>query len=228
MLFDFLFPRVCVGCSRELRSGALCNDCARTLPNTETPRCPHCARRVPRGVLTRECRGALRVARIASGLPYAHPMVRAAIDALKYESIRELADPLGERLAAQLRTIFDDPPPLPPLLLAVPLYDRRLRARGFNQSALLAQRAARQLRLPYAEGALVRVRETEQQAKLERAQREKNVYDAFLARAHPRLTTSTVILIDDVATTGATLREAARALRRAGAREVWAATAAHG
>jgi ComF family protein len=112
----------------------------------------------------------------------------------------------------------------PDLVVPVPLHARRLRERGFSPAAQLARACARAARVPCAPVLLARRRDTPSQTGLSRAARRRNVAGAFVARAAapPR-----VWLVDDVATTGSTLSEAARALRRAGAREVLGVCLAH-
>jgi ComF family protein len=105
----------------------------------------------------------------------------------------------------------------PELVIPVPLHPRRLRARGFNPAAVLARSLARELRAPFDPVALRRVRDTPSQTGLDRHQRRHNVRGAFSARARPP---ARVWLVDDVVTTGSTLFEAARILRRVGARTV--------
>ncbi len=109
------------------------------------------------------------------------------------------------------------PAPAPDLVVPVPLHPRRLRERGFNPATLLARALARERRVRLDPVALRRVRDTPSQTHLGRRARRRNVRGAFVARARvpPR-----VWLVDDVVTTGSTLGEAARALRRAGARSV--------
>ena len=110
------------------------------------------------------------------------------------------------------------------LLMPVPLADARLRERGYNQAALLAQRLARRLQLACAPQALRRTRDTGHQLALPREQRSANVRGAFAVapRTAEALRGRRVALVDDVMTTGATLAEAARVLLAAGAAEVQA------
>jgi ComF family protein len=110
------------------------------------------------------------------------------------------------------------------ILIPVPLYPRRKRVRGYNQSALLARELGRHVGLPVEEGALVRERNTPSQAeRLSAKERKVNVAGAFGYRGQG-LQGQRVLLIDDVATTGATLDACAQALRQAGAASVWALT----
>jgi ComF family protein len=109
----------------------------------------------------------------------------------------------------------------------VPLHPRRLRERGYNQSALLARRAAERIGVPVEE-ALARTRATAHQVGLDAVARAANVANAFeLARGYPHLQGRRVLLIDDVRTSGATLGACAEAARAAGAVWVGAATLAH-
>ncbi len=112
----------------------------------------------------------------------------------------------------------------PDLVVPVPLHRTRRRRRGFDQAALLARSVAREVDAPASSRALLRCRDTPRQVGLSRRERRRNVQGAFAARGP---LPPCVWLVDDVATTGATLAEAARALRRAGARRVVAICAAH-
>jgi ComF family protein len=131
-----------------------------------------------------------------------------AVHQLKYRAVADLARELATRLQ----------PALTPdqTLVPVPLHPDRERERGFNQAQLLAVALARGSGLPLAR-ALVRTRPTRSQVGLSAAARRQNVQGAFAALppVPPR-----AVLIDDVITTGATLRECARALRQAGAQQV--------
>ena len=115
--------------------------------------------------------------------------------------------------------------PAAALALAVPLHERRLRERGYNQSELLARELRRRLRLAGGAGSLVRLRDTPPQVGLDRLRRQENVAGAFAWRG-PHLAGRPVLLVDDVATTGATLEACARALRADGSGAVQGATVA--
>jgi ComF family protein len=106
------------------------------------------------------------------------------------------------------------------MVVPVPLHERRLARRGFNQAALLAAPVARDLRARFAPLALVRSLDTPPQAVLARSSRLRNVEGAFRVRDSRGVAGACVLLVDDVRTTGATLDACARALFEAGAREV--------
>ncbi len=145
------------------------------------------------------------------------------IQLLKYRGFRPLAKPLGEHLlkaAGKLdERAFD-------LILPVPLHRNRRRARGFNQSALLAAWLAKHWRVSLASETCVRVRDTPPQTGLRAAERRKNVAGAFDVPQAERVRSRRVLLVDDVLTTGATVNACAKALLDAGARSVSAVTLA--
>jgi ComF family protein len=151
---------------------------------------------------------------------YAYP-IDHCIQALKFQGERAWARVLGVLLACERRRVGGVLPaalPLPDLVAPVPLHLRRLRERGYNQSADLARFAARALELPVDARALERCRATEVQSRLPASARAANVEGAF--RAARPLQGLRVALVDDVLTTGSTTAAAAAALRAAGADSV--------
>ena len=113
------------------------------------------------------------------------------------------------------------------LLLPVPLHEKRLRKREFNQSALIAKQVARHLGVPMVVNSLLRERETRPQVGLNAKERRKNMRNAFSVHKAGLIKGRRVMLIDDVFTTGATARECSKVLKRAGANCVFVITLTH-
>ncbi len=156
--------------------------------------------------------------------------LREMIHLLKYEGVRSLAELLGARLAEAVLDLAGEAAG-DLRVVSVPLFPAAERRRGFNQARLLADAAVKRMRvlrpewkLQAAHGALVRRKSTEHQFELSRRERRRNLIGAFEVTGDVR--GREVLLIDDVLTTGATARECARVLRRAGASKVWVATVA--
>jgi ComF family protein len=158
--------------------------------------------------------------------------LREMIHLLKYERMRVIANLLGGMLAEAILMLHAEAAPQL-TVVAVPLFRSRQNQRGYNQSELLADAAIARLRLLAPEwqlaripGLLTRRRDTRSQFELNPRGRRKNMEGAFEADAACLTPGCEVLLIDDIYTTGATARECARVLRRAGARKVWVATLA--
>jgi competence protein ComFC len=213
-----VFPTGCVACHALIGPGdpplcGVCWDrivpidgacaCGAPLPLSAAGRCARCRR--DQSVVTR-----------GAALGYYTGPLRACVGALKYRgrhrASRGLATRLLERRAVQ--AVLDGAD----ALHAVPLHPKRQRERGFNQASLLA-RAISQDRLPEVTW-LERVRDTKTQTALSAKDRRRNVRGAFAVAPGATVRNAVVVLVDDVATTGATLRECARTLLLAGAREV--------
>ncbi len=156
--------------------------------------------------------------------------LRELIHLLKYEQVRPAANVLGRMLGEAIATLPPRTEDLP-VLLPVPLHAAKLRQRGFNQSELIACAALKSpalasLPLHLHGSVLERVRPTESQTGLTRHQRRENIRGAFRVRDAEAVAGRTVLLVDDVFTTGTTASECARVLRKAGAAQVWVATVA--
>ena len=181
------------------------------------PWCERCGQPEPHFGPCRLCAqwpAALRSVRSAAWLEEG---ARHAVHALKYSGLPRIADDLA---AAMTRT--RPPSDGPSALVPIPLAPKRLRQRGYNQSEMLARALARQWRIPVLVDLLVRTRETPTQTTLTPETRLANVAGAFTAGTAARW--ATLVLVDDVFTTGATLAEAARALEEAGARRLYGVT----
>ena len=154
--------------------------------------------------------------------------LRGLIHLLKYEAVLPVASVLGGMLAETIEELLPACGESVPLVAPVPLHKNKRSDRGFNQAELIARAVVRQLpqRLELATGILVRQRATISQVGLTREQRRENMRDAFRVHDRRRVRGCTVIVVDDVMTTGTTLSESARVLKQAGAERVLAATVA--
>ena len=184
------------------------------------PRCRRCALQVPSG--TAVCGACLidppPYASTIAAVDYGHPW-DGLITQFKFHAALDLSSALATQMLAARRR---SDAPAPTLLLPIPLSDARLRERGYNQAWELARRLGRALRCPTDARLLLRVRDTPHQLAFPPEQRAGNVRAAFAVepRRRAELQGRNVTLVDDVMTTGATVAEAARTLRQAGAAEV--------
>jgi ComF family protein len=219
---DFVFPPRCPACAERTKHVALCDTCAAAIAPARSPLCPSCGESFPGSGPDHCCSRCLRrsphFARARACALYCHDRHSPLIDVLhrfKYGRDVTLAPVLGAFLA--------DHCPLPDdhdLVIPVPLDLERLRWRGFNQAAVLARVLAARRRRPLRPMALQRCRVTPPQVGLGEDERRRNIAGAFAVRDRAAVRRRTILLVDDVMTTGATVDECAKTLRRAGARRV--------
>jgi ComF family protein len=218
---DLLAPPTCPGCNAglwEAGPSPFCHDCELAISPRDPRDCAACDRVAEPGGLCRSCRRRLPpLAGALAVFEYEGP-IAAAIQALKYEGRDDRLVPIARRWLMECSAVRADS--VGGLVVPVPLHPRRLASRGFDQSWLLAREAAKALGVEARPRALRRIRATPPQVGLGRAAREANVRGAFEAR--PIVAGREVLLVDDVLTTGATLRACAEALLDAGARSVQA------
>jgi len=215
------FPPRCLLCGRELPAlDILCADCAASLPRLESGRCERCGEPLadPSTDLCLRCgTRTFSVDRIVSLGPY-HRTWGRLVRAFKFDREMAVGRWLGHRLA-DAALAMDLPYDV---ITYVPMTRRRRRDRGFNQARILAHRIAHVTHLPVRR-TLVKVRETPVQSMLSARNRHENLRAAY--RPIPSRYTR-VLLVDDIYTTGATVEECARTLKRGGAEHVTALTVA--
>lgn len=218
MLLDFALPSRCSGCGTivdEVDSFCLncwkqiewlgtggCSVCGLPLRATDAELCGACLAKPPR---LGRMRAAVAYGEISRGI------------AIRFKHGRKVA--LARTMARYMAPLVASPDP-EALLVPVPLHRARLWRRGFNQSAIVARELSRRLHMPFAADALKRVKPTPPLKGLNMLQRRRTVSGAFRANPRAQLRGRTVILVDDVLTTGSTADACARALKRAGVARV--------
>lgn len=207
-LLSRLLPQDCLLCGCPDADDLLCPACASDLTPLPAERCPVCALPAPGGTACGNClRHPPHFDATYAATAYGFPL-DGLVQAFKYGHQLALAAFFARRMGAA-------PPPRADVMMPLPLSMQRLRERGFNQAVELAKPLARLLRMPLDTVSPLRVTDTAAQAGLPWKQRRANVRRAFECRAD--LTGKSVIVIDDVMTTGATLDEFAATLKRQGA-----------
>jgi ComF family protein len=217
----------------------VCQDCLDRIHPFDGPRCAACGERLVSAQLLSERDGALLCGACrlnepvfdrASAYGSYQDGLRDLIQLLKYEGVRPAASVLGRMLAEVVANLADAFASEPPVVLPVPLHSAKLRQRGFNQSELVARAALKlkpaALDVRVNTSVLARHRATASQTELTPPQRRENVRGAFRVARPADIAGRDVLLVDDVFTTGTTVSECARALRRAGAQRVFVATVA--
>lgn len=200
-ILDIIFPSMCINCKKE--GALLCDDCFKTIEI-----CNILKTAEPIQKIYIPC------------LYHKNPILQKAIHRLKYTFYKDLANPLSQLLKQMI-----DKYPLPNNIhiVPIPLHKKRQKFRGFNQSEILAQ----QLNLPIS-NLLIRTKHTERQATLNKHQRKLNLENSFVINPKIQFRKTTPLLIlDDICTTFSTMREAAKALQKAGFKIIFGIVIAH-
>lgn len=217
-ILNFCFPKNCCLC--QAPGTHLCLNCCDTLPLSSTKidrtsTMPDLTTRYLTGVL--------------AATDYRHPGVKKAIHNFKYQSIKEIGWPLGRVMRRRVQPFLENNPH-PWLVIPIPLHRRRRLERGFNQNEILARACFTDTPLATVlvgrANPLRRPRYTKSQTTLNGVGRARNMSNAFYLTTPAAVRDQSVILVDDLITTGATLYEAARVLSASGARVVWGLTLA--
>ncbi len=224
-LLDIFFPKFCVGCQGV--GSYLCTSCTQQLTQKELI-CPECKTPALGGQTHPLCQTDEGLDGLWSLGAY-QGALKDAIQKLKYRWVGDLAEPLVDTLINYW--VYFSPHLLEKLIqdrgegwriVPVPLHPKRQKWRGFNQSALLGQILAKRLGLPYHQ-ALIRTRYTTPQVTFKSQERRQNLKDAFQLQGE---VPQKAIVVDDVWTTGSTLQECCRTLKKEGCKVVWGLTLA--
>ncbi|PIR96498.1 MAG: hypothetical protein COT92_00740 [Candidatus Doudnabacteria bacterium CG10_big_fil_rev_8_21_14_0_10_42_18] len=243
-ILDTLFPIYCLICEKE-DIKFICDVCKNKLTKLEHQHCIVCKKPSPGGLTHPICKTPHMPEGLISIFNYHDKKVADILIKGKYKFLPEVYEVLGKMIVDDIKNKFPDvlhgiTYDQEVMVIPLPLHKRRLRWRGFNQSEVLAKTVSDVLLIPY-DDLLIRGKPTKTQKDLKKEQRIKNVKDAFKIKFPPKIggvagqesgqggitiKDKNVILIDDVVTTGSTLLEAAKVLKRSGAKEVWCLTVA--
>jgi len=228
-LIDWIYPRKCVGCNRSGKY--FCDEC---LEKTKLSWliCPMCNKQAVGGMTHLGCKRKLGLDGLMSLCSY-KGLVKLGIKGLKYEFLRDMEKELTvlieSRIEARKKERQNKRWKLflrkKPVVIGVPLYWRRQNWRGFNQAEVIGTIVAKKWGLKMIIKGIKRVKTTKPQVKLKKEQRRSNVRGVFKVNKNVDLG-KRVLLIDDVWTTGATMREIGKQLKRIGVQEVWGLTLA--
>ena len=228
---DSLFPIFCLSCRKE--GFWLCENCLAEMKILDFQVCPACEDSITdKGFLCFACRETrkLHLDGLIAAVSYENPAARKMVHNFKYRFVSDISEPLAKLIC---RALIRNDAALPDFIIPVPLHPKRLRWRGFNQSLLLAKHISDKL-APLME---IEILDILQRKKFNRPQmqiknyqeRLKNMQNIFALLPDTNLDlikNKNILLIDDIATTGATLEECAKVLKSAGAKKVFAAVVA--
>ncbi|OGM10539.1 hypothetical protein A2159_03470 [Candidatus Woesebacteria bacterium RBG_13_34_9] len=219
-LFDFMFPKKCLECGKEGRY--ICFSCLKKLPQIKQ-KCPYCEKASIDGATHIKCIKKFRIDGIYSLWPY-QGVIRKAILNLKFNFAQVVADELSEYMFFILKKL----PVFPKnsVITPIPLHFLRKNFRGFNQSDIIAKSLCERMGWVYDSNILQRKLIRKSQTELRQDERAENIKGVFSLISDRQPLSIDYILFDDVCTTGSTLKEATKVLKRKGIKKVWGLTIA--
>jgi ComF family protein len=211
-VIHFFLPHFCLICrTTEIKSHDLiCENCWKNLPIADSP---EKIMLELKNNLSGECyfSGAISLWKFS-------PETQTIIHYLKYRSFGKIAKTVGKKMAEKLTELNFTPKNV--TIIPIPLHKTRIRERGYNQSALLCKAIAEETGFAVDERILKRVRYTQSQTKLDAIARQKNMQNAFAVTDKEKICDKTIISVDDIITTGATMNACARELQKYGVKTV--------
>lgn len=217
---------ICESYDESIGDKYICRHCEKLLKKLDAPLCSKCSKPINYGSsasLCPECSGEERYFEMSKSLYSYEGLIKNAIYSYKYYNHPYFYKMFGNMLLtymlAENYTNFD-------CIVPVPLHSSKMRTRGYNQSELLARHLSKKLSIPYVD-ALKRIKKTAKQSEQSKLERAKNLKDAFVIKNDAEIVVnSSVLLVDDIYTTGATVDECSKALKNRGAANVFVITIA--
>jgi ComF family protein len=231
-LLNIFFPKFCFSCHHE--GNYLCQDCKALL---EISQYRYCLCKRPKRSISRgkclKCQHK-KLTGLYFAVDYQNILIKKLIQKFKYKPfIKELAKPLASLIITHFQLLDNKPNFFYPVrnrrssnganfvLIPIPLSQKRLKWRGFNQAVEISKELSKTLEVPLILDCLMKIKETLPQVQLTAEARKENVKSIFSCQSQDEISGKKILLVDDIYTTGSTMAEAAQVLKESGAKEVW-------
>lgn len=237
-LLNLIFPldcRICEKPIRESKGYSICEDCFKTIELIDKPYCVKCGKpflistdlffRQDKEILCADCKRKKYSFEFARSVGIYHRVLKKCIHLFKYYGEKKLAEPLGKLLIDYLVKNQEFKKKID-LIIPVPLHKNDLKERGFNQSVLLSKIIGNHFSIPVEEEVLIKKKLTLSQVNLSKKDREKNILRAFSIDRPEEIRGENILILDDIFTTGSTVEECAKELKKAKAKNIFILTLA--
>lgn len=218
-LLDLVFPPSCPGCGKSGKR--FCEACINSSRRVAIPICKICGEPLLVGDVCHRCLKVQPTFKIVRSWGIFEGPLRKGIHRLKYKN--DIG--LGSIFAELLFNMLDDLSWDIDIIMAVPLGKKRIKERGYNQAVLIAKPLSKLTGIPYSENLITRIKETKSQVGMSVPERKENMKDAFYAKPNINFGKS-ILIIDDVFTSGSTMESCSKALKSVGANEIFGLTIA--
>ncbi len=224
-ILDLFSPPFCFSCQKE--GTYLCDDCRAYLEISQEQYCL-CPKPIILVEKCQRCR-AKKLDGLYFAVPYQKALSKKLILCFKYEPfIKELAKTLASLIIEHFQLLNNKPDFFNFILIPIPLDEKRLKRRGFNQAEEIGKELSKFLNIPLLSDCLIKIKKTVPQVELSDEERRENIKGAFDCEKREKIKGKEILLVDDVYTTGSTMEEAARVLKEAGAKKVIGVAVARG
>ncbi len=226
---NILYPEnlTCVFCDEEIfddNKFNTCESCYNNLPFIKEKVCARCGDPIKSmATYCDRCQNKKFFYDKARSVFYYKDEIRSCIKRFKFDGCKYLYKPFANFMAEKYKEENYDCD----VITYVPIHETRLKMRGYNQAELLAKEIAKILNIPFVEEAIIKTKKTIPQAELDYKQRQTNLVDVFKVKKSNAFKNKNVLLVDDIFTTGATINNCARKIKKSGANKVFALTFAH-
>lgn len=220
-LLEIFFPKMCLVCGNE-DANWVCAPCNTKLQPKSLKSCPICLK-TQDSFLCSPCRQKTPLSSLTYCFSYEDKRISRLIHAFKYQNIQELSEFFAQKI---FQKISYYPFSQDWIIVPIPLHWQRKNERGYNQAELIACDLSKLLKVPAETMALTRKRYTKTQTQFSKEERSKNLTNSFFVKDPEKVQNKNILLLDDVATTLATLETCATELKNAGAQNIWAVTIA--
>lgn len=236
-LLNLIFPldcRICEKPIRESKGYSICENCFKTIEFIDKPYCVKCGKpflistdlfKQEREILCVDCKRKKYSFEFARSVGIYRGVLRECIHLFKYHGEKKLAEPLGELLIDYLVRNQEFKKGID-LIIPVPLHKNDLKGRGFNQSVLLGRIIENYFSIPAKEEVLIKKKLTPSQVNLSKKEREKNILRAFSIDRPEEIRGKNILILDDIFTTGSTVEECSKELKKAKAKNIFILTLA--
>lgn len=221
-IVDLFFPNICFICKEKLAEKKyICEKCEKNLVMIDEGKCFCCGENTSKNGICESCKKELFFDGFISVFEF-DKVIQNLIHCYKYEEFKKIGKYLGEILAEKLSrySFISDVD----YILPVPLHHIKKRERGFNQARILGKSVSKKLQIPLKNSAVKRKKYTKSQTKLSKEEREKNVGNAFVIKDISLVKNKRLLIVDDVFTTGSTMKSIASVLKNNGAEKVYASS----
>lgn len=228
LIIDILYPKFCINCKKE--GFYLCDDCLSLIEIMDRAYCPFCFPAKSSTGTCLNCKKNHYLDGLYFACSYENKTIKKLIHEFKYEPfVKDYSELFAFLLIshlANLKKTFSDFKEF--VVIPVPIYIKKKKARGYNQAEEIAKQFAKYLKLEVLTDILIKTKNTVSQTELTKEQRKENIKNAFLIKESQEIKNKNILLIDDVFTSGATLDECSKTLKEAGVKEVWGMAIARG